>query len=229
MNRENCRSGFSLMELMVVLGILGMLAGLMVPAVGVVRERAQRAATAHQLRQLGLAVTTLKAEKLRGKILEVRSLEEWIETLARKTEMNSSDLYLYPEDPVLERYRGEVPERIAHPAGRHWRVVRNFNQLPIGVAVVAGVSANASPETPLLWTRGLRSDGRWAPENASRPGVYGQRGGYVVFMDGRVEFFENLNEGEGKLVDYQTGEATGDISRALPPGAKVYDFKGRVF
>lgn len=51
-----CTHGFTLVELLVVIGIIGVLIGLLLPAIQSAREAARRAASQNNLKQIGLAV-----------------------------------------------------------------------------------------------------------------------------------------------------------------------------
>src|SRR5688572_31783304 len=65
-NRTRRRAGFSLIELLAVLGILGLLVGLILPAVGTIREAANRVKCTNNLKQIGVAV--LHYENFHGRL-----------------------------------------------------------------------------------------------------------------------------------------------------------------
>ena len=62
MNRYSLRA-FTLIELLTVIAIIGVLAGILVPVLGTVRAQARQAACSSNLRQLGQAILTYDAEK----------------------------------------------------------------------------------------------------------------------------------------------------------------------
>ena len=76
------KSGFSLVELMIVVGVIAILAGLMFPLAGSVRARAQRASCLNNLRQWSLALN-LYLDENRGLFpaWEAGSPKGWYEKL----------------------------------------------------------------------------------------------------------------------------------------------------
>lgn len=223
------KHGFSLIELLMVLGVMAILMGMLAPAVGVVREKAQRMATAQKMRQIGLAVATYQS--VTGRSLTARDLGDWISRLAAETGVRDAELFIFQEDPLLAQQTDSLPPVLVQPKGDgEWEEIAGFEEWPIGVAVASGLQLDSNPSTtPVAWTRGLNTSGQWQNSASSRPGIYGSEGGFVVFLDGHVQFYRNLTEDGGQLIDYIEGTRTSDIRRALNPGAKAFDFLGQVF
>ncbi len=55
------RSGFTLVELLVVITIIGLLVALLIPAVNVIRERGRQTQCFNQQKQIGLAILAYEA------------------------------------------------------------------------------------------------------------------------------------------------------------------------
>jgi prepilin-type N-terminal cleavage/methylation domain-containing protein len=221
--------GFSLIELLMVLGVMGILMGMLIPSVGVVREKAQRMATANKLRQVGLAVATYQS--MTGRSLAATSLADWMGRLAAETGLGEGELYLFKEDPLVAAIPARIPPMLVERAASGaWLPVEGFAEWPVGLAVASGLSLQSNPSTtPVAWTRGLTTEGRWLDHGSPRAGVYGAAGGFIVFLDGHVAFFRDLREDGGLLVGQSDGRRTSDIREALGPGVAAYDYLGRIF
>lgn len=225
---KNARA-FTLIELLMVLAVLAILMGMLIPSVGIVRENAQRMATGQKLRQIGLAVASY--QQATGRTLVADDLAGWLARIVSETGLRDGKIFLFDEDPLLAALGLPIPPVLAERAADgSWQVIADFARWPIGVTVVSGLPAMAPPSTtPVAWTRGLQRSGKWREFGDAGCGIYGSNGGFVVFLDGHVEFHRDLAAEGGVLVDYLTGRATGDIVRALPPGARAYSYLGREF
>ncbi|MEM7625441.1 MAG: prepilin-type N-terminal cleavage/methylation domain-containing protein [Planctomycetota bacterium] len=74
------RYGFTLVEMLVVIAIVGLLIGLLLPILGKARDAAQQAACLANMRTLGQAHTAYMAQN-RGAVIGTSHGRSWIETL----------------------------------------------------------------------------------------------------------------------------------------------------
>ncbi len=102
------KRGFSLIELLVVVAIIGILIALLLPAVQAARSAARRTNCASNLRQIGLAIRGY-ADSHRGRFPDnAHTGESWIYTIAPYME-NVDEIRICPDDPKgLDRLKNKL-------------------------------------------------------------------------------------------------------------------------
>ena len=82
-NTKSPRSGFTLIELLTVIAIIGILAAILIPAVGKVREVANKSTSASDMRSIALAYATYSSRAADAHVKENR-LRRYSETSSRR-------------------------------------------------------------------------------------------------------------------------------------------------
>jgi prepilin-type N-terminal cleavage/methylation domain-containing protein len=219
-------AGFSLIELLTVIAILGILAAIIIPTVGKARETAQRAVDASNLRELGKAALIYAADNrdaLPNPQQTSRQVSgsnerywQWFGQIARYGGFNDPTLLVSKLDMAVDQTA--LPLLVLDPAVSSPPTLEaEFTSLgTTSFNVVAGLRLSDKATTPLAFTRGLTTDGTWseagsAEDDPSR-GVYGDTGGHIVFLGGNVEFYSSL---ENSLIS-NTGRPTSNLRQAVP-------------
>lgn len=219
-------AGFSLIELLTVIAILGILAAIIIPTVGKARETAQRAVDANNLRELGKAALIYAADNRdalpnpQQSNRQVAGSNErywqWFGQLARYGGFNDPSLLVSKLDAAVDQTA--LPLLVLDPGvSTPPTLETEFTSLgTTSFNVVAGLRLSDKATTPLAFTRGLGTDGTWAEAGSSEDdpnrGVYGETGGHVVFLGGNVVFYSSIED----LLISNTGRPTSNLRQAVP-------------
>ena len=230
--RTNSPEGFTLVELLTVIAIIGVLAAILIPVVGKVRENAQRASDLANIRSIGQAALVY-AQEHNGSLPATNlpatagttgfvpsgtsattTLYSYAAALALSGGLNNGAVWVSPADLTGTQGLGNILDN-AQPRA-FTADVPAFNTAVLSFQAFSGLRTSMGANTPVVWTRGLAAaTGSW---DASRENsVYGSDGGHVFFMGGHVQFFDNLgaDDATGRLIA-SNGARTRQLLTAAP-------------
>ncbi|MDP3790418.1 MAG: DUF1559 domain-containing protein [Candidatus Omnitrophota bacterium] len=181
--QKSSLTGFTLLELLVVLVIIGILAALLIPALGKAREGARRVACANNLRQIGIAVHMY--------------LDDHDGFFPLAAEENFTSIFPYLDDdkvwhcpswPESRRYGGgdylpygfNADGLNTWVSGRGWEEAKNISSVrSVSNCIMA---ADISPEAS--WTAIFRDS-----NSVYYPSTRHSGGANVLFVDGHVGWY----------------------------------------
>lgn len=220
-------AAFTLIELLTVIAIIGILAAIFIPSMGVVREKAQRTVDANNLREIAKAAMIYATDN-NDRLPDPATLAEqgvidvaspaylWPAILARNGMLTDASFYFAKNDPL---FNGAYPDAIMAKSDATRRSLDSTftRNSALSWEFVGGLKMGDPANTPMIFTRGLKSDGTWDAAN----GVYKDTGGFVAFLGGAVAFYPSLAQ---KLTSNSSGQLVSNILQALPVAipAKVY-------
>lgn len=212
--------GFTLIELLTVIAIIGLLSAILFPVIHSAQEHGQKQVGMHNSREIALAYINYNTHERR--ILNVnkaKDLPSLALELTKTGYLEKADAFFAPGDFYAPN---PTPITVATRQGNAWSLTNTFqgaDAYSYDIAVGSGMTSPGST-TALVWTRGLKTDGSWSEEK----GVYGSKGGHIVFLDSHVEWFDSLKGeegGEARLVAYNSRAATSNILKAFSSRVKV--------
>lgn len=227
-------SAFTLIELLTVIAIIGILAAIIIPTVGAVREKAQRAVDGNNLREIVKAAQIYAGDnqdklpdpqQISNAVLTAPSLAwKWPGILAKNNILTDPSFYFAKNDPV---FSGTYPTFIINPSAARNSLHTTFttSRSP-SWEFVGGVKMSDAATSPLAYTRGLQTNGTWSATS----GVYKDSGGYIAFLGGNVTFYPNTTQVfTTNNAASTSGTKPTDIRQGIPFNAAATNSSARIY
>lgn len=224
--RSSSTSAFTLIELLTVIAIIGILAAILIPTIGAVREKAQRAVDANNLREIVKAAMIYAADN-NDRLPDPTALAAagtvtsttgdvylWPAVLAKNNILTDPTFYLAKND---SQFTGTYPNSVVDPASAGRKAVDTaFGAAILSWEFVGGLRMGDPSTTPVAYTRGLQSaTGTWDINS----GVYKDSGGFIAYLGGNVVFQASA---EDAFTSNTNGARVSNVLNAIPLSAKVY-------
>lgn len=218
-------AGFTLIELLTVIAIIGILAAILIPTIGAVREKAQRAVDANNLREIVKAAMIYAGDNndrlpdptalaAAGTVTGGTNVYLWPAVLAKNNILTDPTFYFAKND---QHFDGTYPAGVVNPTSTGRKEVdAAFAAAGLSWEFVGGLRMGDPATTPVAYSRGLQSaTGTWDIDS----GVYKDTGGFVAYLGGNVVF-------QSSTVDVFTSNTSGkkvaNVRNAIPITAKIY-------
>ena len=233
-NERNSKRGFTLVELLVAIAVIGILISLLIPAVGKVMESARRAKGANNVKQIVLAYKQYLLDNVNedryiagvktgnGSVSATEdtagSVKDVAIILARKGYLNDPNVYCFSGDSGACKVKQNIivpPGNVQATTSGAWEADED-GMFTFSVLIAVGIKASDPLHTPIVITREPVTGARFDAGGWERTGAYKDKGGYVGFLDGSVEWVEYFDDNYFFINSNPELGCTYDYTRALP-------------
>ena len=214
------RKGFTLVELLVVIAIIGILVGMLLPAVQQVREAARRATCLNNIRQVVLAAHNYQSSNQRFPMGSNTFAKRW--TASGNSQDVSMSFYVpllsfMDQDNLYENYKknNQAPHQLSNASRLPMLLCASGTQKDERSVGVSGSGANAAhylgcmgaygPEA--FWQNGSRTlaatDDTAAPGPIGLVGIFSPTtasGGRAVFTRSGAKGFDDVGDGSSNTI-----------------------------